>query len=33
MLGAPVLALLLTLLGATPAWATTVVTYTGQGFS
>jgi hypothetical protein len=31
--GAPALALLLTLLGAAPAWAGTVVTYTGQGFS
>lgn len=33
VLGAPALALLLTLLGTAPAWATTVITYTGQGFS
>ena len=33
LLGAPALALLLTLFVAAPASATTVVTYTGQGFS
>lgn len=33
LLGMPLLALLLTLVGAAPAWAATVVTYTGQGFS
>lgn len=31
--GLPLLALLLTLAGALPAWAATTVTYTGQGFN
>ncbi|CAM0999694.1 hypothetical protein EJMOOK_13615 [Rhodanobacter sp. Root179] len=33
LFGVPLLALLLTLLAATSAWAATTVTYTGQGFS